>query len=271
LQTSGQIMCGVRIRGQALILTDVDAHTATYRGPPFVYGFERIGTSCGVVSRNAVAVTDDGAYWIGARGFYRYAGGSVEEIRCDVADHVFNNLNRAQQSKVFAVHNSQYGEVWWFYPDAYGNENNRYVAYSIDEGHWSVGQLSRTCGVDKGVFRRPIWFNGVGLAFNHEIGLNYDGATIYAESGPISLGNGDGVMKVTSLIPDEKTRGQCSATFKARFYPNDTERTYGPYPMGTPSSVRFTGRQIRLRVEGARLADWRWGVPRIEAVQGGKR
>ena len=39
LQTSGQIETAIRTRGQTLILTDVDAHTARYIGPPYVYSF----------------------------------------------------------------------------------------------------------------------------------------------------------------------------------------------------------------------------------------
>ena len=57
-------------------------------------------------------------------------------------------------------------------------------------------------------------------------------------------------MSVTEMIPDEKTQGNVNATFKTRFYPNDTERSYGPFTMSNPTSMRFTGRQVRLRVEG---------------------
>jgi len=35
--------------------------------------------------------------------------------------------------------------------------------------------------------------------------------------------------------------------------------------------VRFTGRQIRMRIEGAKLAAWRAGTMRIDAVPRGKR
>jgi hypothetical protein len=59
-------------------------------------------------------------------------------------------------------------------------------------------------------------------------GLNYDGAEHFVESGPISIGNGDNVLKATMLIPDEKTQGDVTATFKTRFYPNDAERSHGP-------------------------------------------
>lgn len=271
LQTSGQIMCGVRARGQALILTDMDAHTATYQGPPFVYGFERVGTSCGVVSRKAVTVVDEGAFWFGTRGFFVYSGGAVQPLNCEVSDYIFRDINRAQQSKVFAVSNSQFGEIWWFYPSSASLENDRYVMFNYREGHWAIGELGRTCGVDRGVFRRPVWFDASGEGFNHEIGYNHGGASVFAESGPISIGVGDQVAVATMLIPDELTQGDTAATFKTRFHPNDTEREYGPYTMANPTSVRFTGRQLRIKVTGEEFSDWRVGVPRLEVTAGGRR
>ena len=129
----------------------------------------------------------------------------------------------------------------------------------------------RTAGVDSGVFRNPILFGSDGKSYDHETGLAVDGAVVFVESGPISLGNGDQVMSVTKLIPDEATQGDVTSTFKTKFYPNDVERSYGPYTMANPVSVRFTGRQIKMRVVGARLADWRVGIMRIDGTAGGLR
>ena len=271
LQTSGQIMQGIRTRGQSLIITDIDAHSVTYIGGQFVYSFQRVGSSCGAISRKAAAAVDEGVFWMGQRGFFAYAGGAVQDIPCEVADYVFRDMNTAQGSKIWAVTNQQYNEIWWFYPSGASNEIDRYVSYNYKEGHWSIGQLSRTAGVDRGVFRRPIWFKTDGDAYNHDTGLNYEGADVFAESGPISLGAGDNVMSATMLIPDELTQGDVEATFKTRFHPNDDERSYGPYAMANPTSVRFTGRQVRMRVEGAKLADWRVGVMRLDATAGSKR
>lgn len=271
LQTAGQIMAGVRIKGQTLILTDIDAHVATYQGPPFVYGFERVGTSCGIVSRKAVSAVDDGVFWMGQKNFYHFTGTDVREIPCEVADLVFGDINRAQITKTWSVSNAQNGEVWWFYPTNNSTEVNKYVYFDYKDGHWGVGDLARSCGVDRGVFRYPLWVDtGLDL-LEHEVGLNYDGATVFAESGPISLGAGDEVFSVNKLYPDERTQGQVSATFRTRFYPNDTERTYGPYTMANPVSVRFTGRQIRMRIEGNGLSDWRFGVNRIDVQKRGIR
>jgi hypothetical protein len=270
LQTSGQIMQGVRTRGQTLILTDIDAHTATYQGPPFVYGFERVGSACGTISRKAAAVVDAGVFWMGLGSFFVYAGGAVQEVPCEVVDYVFTDFNNSYRSHVWAVSNAQHSEVWWFYPSSSATECDRYVSYNYLERHWSIGTLSRTAGVDRGVFATPIWLDATGQAYNQETGTAYGGDSIFAESGPISIGVGDNVAVCTMLIPDEKTQGQVTATFKTRFHPNDTERSYGPYSMANPTDVRFTGRQIRMRINGT-AADWRVGIPRLDMKPGGLR
>ena len=272
LQTNGLIQCGLRVQGQTLILTTTDAHVATYVAPPYVYGFERVGTSCGVIGRKAAAVVDAGAFWMGDEGFYAYTGGTVQELRSEVADYIFRDINRGQKSKVWAVSNARHGEIWWFYPSEESTENDRYVIFNYTENTWYIGSIARTAAVDAGAFQYPIYFNPDDLKiYEHEIGWDYGSAVPFAESAPISLGAGDNVLVATDLIPDELTQGQVTAKFKTRFHPNDTEREYGSYTMSNPTSVRFTGRQIRMRVEGAVGADWRVGTMRLEAVAGGRR
>ena len=272
LQSNGRIECAVRIQNQTLILTDTDAHTATYSGPPYVFGFERVGTSCGVASKQSVAVVDIGAVWMGLESFYAYTGGTVQEVNCDVADYVFSDINASQISKVVAVSNAKFSEIRWFYPSSDSTENNRYVVYNFQDQTWSIGELARSAAIDAGVYRYPIYADpDTKKIYEHEVGHSYGNLTPFAESGPISIGLGDNVMNVTDLIPDERTQGDVTVTFKTRFYPNDTERSYGPYNMANPTSVRFTGRQVRVRIEGANLTDWRAGINRLEVKQGGKR
>jgi hypothetical protein len=271
LQTNGRILAGVRTRGQSLILTDQDAHTASYIGPPYVYGFERVGTSCGLIAPNAVETIDAGVLWMGQRSFYIFSGGAVQEIPCDVGDYVFSDLNVAQASKVCAVKNTAWSEIWWFYPSASSLECDRYVAFNYNTKVWMIGNLSRTSGIDRGIFRYPMWFDADGALYEHEFGYMHDNDVPYIESGPIFTGARENVMAAVELIPDEKTQGDVRAKFKTRFYPNDVEREYGPYSMANPTSVRFTGRQIRMRVEGVRDVDWRVGVMRLDVRSGGSR
>jgi hypothetical protein len=209
---------------------------------------------------------------MGSRSFYTYSGGAVSEVNCEVADYVFSDINHSQISKVAAVSNANFGEIWWFYPSGNSNENNRYVVFNYNDNTWAIGVLARTAGVDAGVYRQPIIVSALNKKlYEHEIGFNYDGGEPFAESGPIIIGNGDNVMSVTKMIPDEKTQGDVDATFKTRFYPNDVERTYGPFNMSNPTSLRFTGRQVRIRIEGVNADDWRVGINRLEVIQGGRR
>ena len=271
LQTNGVILAGLRTRSQSLVLTTEDAHSLTYQGPPFVYGVERVGTSCGLIAARAAASVDNGVIWMGLRGFFVYSGGRVQSIPCDVADYVFSDINKDQRSKVSCVVNSAWNEIWWFYPSADSLECNRYVAYDFVENIWITGEMDRTAGVDRGVFRYPMFIASDGTLYEHEIGYNYGASTPYAETGPISIGAGDNLMNVVELIPDEKTQGDVSATFKTRFYPNGAESEYGPFSMSNPTSVRFQGRQVRMRVEGSVATDWRVGIMRLDARQGGRR
>ena len=271
LQTGGQIMLGLRTRGQSLVITDHDAHSVSYQGPPFVYAIQRVGSACGAISRRSAVAIDSGALWMGTRDFHYYGGGSVEDIPCEVADYVFGSMNGDQISKVFGVANQGANEVWWFYPSAGSLENDRYVAYNYAERHWMTGSLARTAGIDAGSLRYPLWFCNTGCAYDHEVGFTYGGAAPFAETGPISLGAGDQVACVTQLVPDEKTQGDVTASFKTRFHPNDVERAYGPYSMANPTSVRLTGRQVRMRVDGASASDWRVGTMRVDVTPGGRR
>lgn len=268
LATSGEIMTALKVRGQTLILTSTDAHVASYLGPPLVYGFERIGDGCGCVSRNGAVVADKLAFWMNDNGFFAYDG-FVRNIPSDVGDFVFGRINRGQLNKVWAVHNNDFGEVTWYYPA--GMEVDSYVTYNYRENHWSVGSMVRTIGVDNSVFPVPLRVGDDGVLYEHEIGFAYDSRTPFAQTGPLEFETGDRVAMVKYLYPDEKTQGQVQARFATRFYPNSAEYPFGPYQMANPTSVRFTGRQVAMRVEGIVGADWRVGNPRIDIELGGMR
>lgn len=272
LNTSGTVMRGLSVRGQTLILTTRDAHAASYIGPPYVYGIERVGTSCGLAAKQAAVVVDQGAFWMGVNAFYTFQSNAVQELQSDVSDYVFNDINRAQVSKAFAMSNSMFGEVTWFYPSAASTENDRYVTFNYVEGTWYTGNLDRTAGYDRGAFRQPMMASATDRKiYEHEIGFDYGGLSPFAETGPFMVGSGDQVMSITEMLPDEKTQGDVDVTFKTRFYPNGTERDYGPYSMSNPTSLRFTGRQVRMRIDGQRLSDWRIGVNRLDVTPGGRR
>ena len=272
LNTSGAIQAGVSVKGEVLIITNEDAHVARYVGPQLVHEFEQVGTSCGAAGRNAVAVTDIGAIWMGRRGFFSYAAGQVKRIPCEVSDYVFDDIGKYAGAHVHAVKVGEFSEVWWFYTTRTGTDNTRYVVLNYESGAWSTGTLSRTAGIDQGTFAYPLMMDSDQLLI-HETGTVPEGFPVFAESGPIKMQGSIGEQTVTALrlYPDERTQGEVTATFKTRLYPNAAESSHGPYVLGAPTSVRFTGRQISMRVDGVQGKDFRVGVQRLDIEPRGRR
>lgn len=270
LQTAGSLMCGKNVRGGTLLFTDLDVHLATFVGGTLVYGFERVGSACGVVSRQCVAAIDAQAVWMGFNNFWIY-NGYVEPLPCDVQDYVFSDINQMQLSKTYAVRNSSDSEVQFYYCSSSSNEIDRCVVWNYKYNYWNIGRPARTCGTDRGVFPYPIFLDEEGATYEHEVGLSYDGDMPFAEGGPLEIGAGDRVVRCNKLIPDEKTSGDVSVTFYTRFSPNGERTTHGPYSLTDKTDVRLTGRQASLRATGAVLSDWRFGTPRLDVTQGGRR
>jgi hypothetical protein len=270
LTTNGALMSGRRTRKETLLWTDDDVHTATYIGGELVYRFEQAGEKCGIVAPNACAVIDTTAYWMGKNSFYLYDG-FVKPLSSDVHDYVFRDINRAQLAKVFAVTNAEFGEVTWYYPSAGSVENDRYVTYNFREGHWAFGQMARSAGVDAGATRYPVLFAPTGEPYEHEVGEDRGDEEPYLESGPFELGEGDRVLDVQSLVPDERTLGDVAATFYVKYYPMGAEESYGPYTLEELTDVRFSGREFRLRLVQGNEVDWRIGVMRVGIVPQGFR
>ena len=272
LTTDGLIRTGLRVRGQNLILTSSDAHVLNFLGQPLVYGVEKKGNACGVIGANAATSFDGRAVWMGERSFFVYQG-YVEPLRCDVADYVFNDINRVQASKVHTRHSSQFGEVWWFYCSASSEEVDRYVIYNYREGHWSIGSMDRTCFSEEGVFAYPIAVDSSGYLYEHENGWTDNGAsrTVYAQSGSLELGAGDRVMEVTQVLPDADLPAEMTLTLKGRYTPEGTETTHGPYTLTDYTDVRLQARQLAFRIDQAADDDWRIGQFRLDQNPRGRR
>ena len=210
-------------------------------------------------------------YWMGFGGFYAYQGGQVAEVPCEVSDYVFGRIDRTFHTHVTAVQVSEFSEIWWFYTSNGASENDSYVAYNYAPGTWQTGVLSRTTGVDRGVFAYPLMAGADKTIYSHEKGQVPAGFSVYAETGPIALGTGDTTFTARRVHSDEATQGEVTLTFKTRRDPNGTESTAGPYTPANPIGVRFTGRQMKMRIDGGQGSDWRVGAQRVEVEPRGRR
>lgn len=280
LRTSGVIRKMVRVGRTVLILTDIDAHTASYIGLPDVYRFDRIAAGCGVVSKGALATTGDFAAWISPSGVWRFDG-AVSPIPCPLWDFFISNLNQGQQSKVTGWHNSQHRELWWHYPSTDGVENDRYIAWRYADPNpstaWRMGEMSRLCGIEAGVFKFPMCVDADANVYEHEVGTSYDvggsPAEIFTETAPFQLGIGDRAMECRRVIFDESVNGVTSLVFKTRPAPNGAETVLATETPGADGFAypRFEAMQAKIRIIFDPDSTARSGKLRLDLQPGGDR
>jgi len=294
LGSGSKIVTAVETRQQILVFTDVSLHALQYIGPPFTFGINMISENITIRSPISVAAVEDTVYWMGKNEFYVYNGG-VQTLPCSVRDYVFSNFNATQAEKCFAAVNSSFSEIWWYYPSANSDNNDRYVVYNYLQDIWYYGNLTRTAWVDRGVNENPIAAGRDGYLYNHEVGFD-DGSTnpaspivAYIESSQFDIGDGDQFSFVRRLIPDLTFRNSTAETptanftVKARNFPGGAylqdnskavEKTASvPVEQFTQDAhIRLRGRSIAIKVDSSTTGTgWRLGSPRIDVRSDGRR
>lgn len=207
LQDGTRIMGGLVAKENILIWTDNALYTMKFVGAPFTFGFEQVGTNCGLIGKNAAIEIDGVAYWMGNNGFFSFDG-TVNTLPCSVEDFVYDNADTTKGQQINAGINNLFTEVVWWYPTQGSEFNNRYVVYNYGQnnaqlpmGNWYTGTNTnsiRTTWIDSLVYPKPyataynssntgtfpqvIGETGLGqsVLFEHETGndqVNPDGST----------------------------------------------------------------------------------------------
>jgi hypothetical protein len=280
----------VETKREILIWTDTALTSMRFIGPPFTFGLQQLASNITIMSPNAAVATEDVVFWMGIDNFYVYAG-QTQQLPCTVKDKVFLDFNLEQADKVTSGINSEFSEVFWFYPSADSTDNDRYVVYNYGEKVWYFGTLQRTAWLDRGVRSYPI-ATGSSYIYNHELGYDDDGSAMnsFIESAAIDIGDGDKFTYIQRVIPDLTFNGstnlsspQATFTVKARNFPGASfDNTASGDAVRTASSpvetftnqlfLRARGRSFALRVESEALgAKWKLGSPRIDLRPDGRR
>ena len=294
LSAGSAIVGAVRARQETLIWTDTSLYSMTFVGQPFTFSINLVNEGVGLVGPNAMVNTPKGVFWMDKKGFYAYAG-AIQELPCTVDDYVFSDLNQTQSYQIFGFVNKAFNEVGWFYCSADSNVIDRYVTYNYEENLWMIGELSRTCWIDEGIFSSPKATdstNNVGYLFNHETGNDNDDTAmtnVFIESADFDLGEGDAYQSISRIIHDVKFTGSASTgadgqtldiVLKRRNFPGEeltTAVTSGCTSVTTKIDTRVRGRQAVLRVQSndTNASDvgmsFRLGATRIDIKPDGMR
>ena len=290
--SGSRFVTALQTKREILVWTDTSLHSMTFIGPPFTFGIQQLASNITIIGPNAAVAVEDTVFWMGRDNFYVY-NGATSQLPCNVKEKVFFDFNTDEEDKVFAGVNSNFNEIWWFYPSASSTENDNYVIYNYGEKLWYYGTLSRTAWLDRGIKEFPIATGGNYL-FNHEKGYDDDGSAMASEieSSQMDIAEGEQFIFINRIIPDLTFNGSTASspgadfTLKTRNFPGatysttDTETvtrtatsTTVPFEQFTNQAfVRLRGRSFAFKISSSGSGvRWRLGSPRVDFRSDGKR
>ena len=311
LQDGTKIIGALKAKENILIWTDTALYTMKFVGSPFIFGFEQVGTNCGLIGKNAAIEVDGVAYWMSSKGFFLFDG-TVKTLSCSVEDEVFNSLDTTKGQQVVAGLNNLFSEITWWYPTS-SDFNNKAVSYNyaessqIPNGIWYTNSEPRTSWIDANLYPKPhatkfddtgtgtfpiiLGENGLGktIYFEHETGtdqVNEDGSVTTIESSIQSYdfdlqtetGAGEKFVSVSRFIPDFKTLvGNALVTLSVKRYPSDTEvvSAYSPFIITSTTEkvdTRARGRFVSVKISNTDInQEWRYGTLTLDIKPDGMR
>ena len=308
IPTGSKIVTCIQGPQQGLIWTDLDLWSMQYIGAPLVYGFNKIGSNCGAISRKCVGQMGNTIYWMSQKQFFMNAGQGPQPLPCPVWDVIFQNLKSGNDANgipytqhIRCAPNSQFNEIMWFYPSANGNgENDSYVKFNTVLNQWDFGSLGRSAWIDQSVLGPPIGAGTDNYLYQHEIGNDASSGTTTTamqssmQTGFFSIAEGDNIMYVDQIWPDMKWgtySGNQNATVNMTLYwtnyagdPTVSTGSYAGAPSNLVSSATFPMTQsteyiscrIRARLIAVSISSndvgtfWRLGGIRYRASADGK-
>lgn len=286
ISTGSMIVAGMQASQTSMIWTDLDVYDMKYVGFPLVFGFNKVGSNCGLIGKHAVTQWGGQVFWMGRANFYTMSGDGARPIPCPVWDAVFQDLDGANSRKCVAWTNSLFNEIWFFYPSLSGGtgECDKCVKLNLMEGSWDALPLSRSAAIDKSVLAGPIAATPGGLIYEHEVGYDADGDVLHPRftTGYFDVSSGHEIAFLDYIIPDmiwgpynQNQNATLSITLFSQMFPGDTPRVYGPFQISKTQqfiSPRVRGRQIAMQVESSDIGSfWRLGKIRYRVAVDGRQ
>jgi hypothetical protein len=300
LSTGSSIVAHQQTRQEILVWTDAALYSMQYLGPPFVWGFQILGSNTSIAGPNATSTAANITYWMGLDKFYMYSG-RVETLYCPLRQYIFGDINLNQQYQFFSSTNEGYNEIWWFYCSANSTSIDRYVIYNHLEKIWSYGNLARTAWLDTPLRDYPTATTYGNQLVYHENGVD-DGTTnppsaisAYIQSADFNIGDGHNYGFVWRMVPDITFDGsyvnnpQVTFTMRPRQNPGSNYGTAGTPTVTSTQNyqsqrnytvqqfteiiyTRIRGRQMAFKISSDGLGvNWQLGVPSIDIRPDGRR
>lgn len=256
------------------------AYILRFIGAPYYYNYEEVSEAVIPISSASIEGTTVGSFiWATESGFWSYNGSSIIPVDCPVWSWVIDDIDSLYtRYEAASVHISTLSEYWWFFPAEGERYNTKVVIYNYKEGWWSMGLLSRSCGVSSSYSTYPIMSDGYKV-YRHESSSFYPDVEEYPWAKTFNINmKGDVITTIRQMMPDvEGDTTSLGFVFEMSMTRNQKEpQRISPRKMMRSDGwldVGLTARDFSLKVEaiGPQVEPWTLGNSIIDLTNRGKR
>jgi len=295
IEPASRIINAMAAQYSVIFWTVQGAYVIEYKALPYIYTYSYLGEHNSPISGMSPVAYAGTVMWPAADGFWRFDGSQVQPVECPILDW-FQQIydDKATRAYMGGWFNGAASELWWCFPSVGATTNDTLIVYNFQERWWSIGKLSRNCGVPGSIRGYPLMAADWAI-YRHEIGHLYPDTVElpWIRSGFFGAENGTVMATTKQLLVDtdadlDAVSYQLFAT-KGR-YKNALERTKGPklpsarqvhhngttlpehYRSGQGKiDYRISGRDFSVKMQTLGQKDWSFGQGQVLITPRGKR
>lgn len=217
----------------------------------------------GFIAPCAYAVVNDVLCWRSSRGFYAFDGGQPVKVEnAQNYDWIIKNTNMAQAWKCHAVADSDYGQVYHYFPTGDELEAGDYVIHNLRGNHWTLGRMQRTAGQRPAMLDSSFIMTDAGTDSTvFDIYRHFTTGAVtfnwYAETAMAYFGDGSKVYCSFGVVPDSNMDGSVIFTPYGRLYPQSPKIEYTSVTINSDTkqaTIKQSGRLLGYKISGSSAA-----------------
>jgi hypothetical protein len=301
LDGQGSIVGGCLLGEHVVIWTNDAMYLGSFTGDPTQpWRFDRVA-NVGMVGLDAFAVRGATVYFMAPDlRVYVYAPGQEPlQLQCAISREFTAHIDPAHRDQTSALHNSRFGEIWFFYSDLRGGSSpSRYIAFAVSETEaaqrpvWFRGEALISAAVDDPLLAEAFAGYNTSIAVTMSLGgpymlWRYDCGGLQRGATPWHIQSADQYFDeserrilLRSITPDFEAAtdgggvGEVALTLFVRGQPQESPLTKGPFMLTAATGkqcCRCSGKIVAARFSAADGQFMRLGKPLFDIVPLGER
>lgn len=272
IEGAERLVSHLNVNGVNLLFCKNQTFTMRYIGGQAVWDIHPLSLKIGIIAPQARCEVNGIGYWVGDDNFYMWNGGNIAIVPANtqkqstLLNYFFQNVNRAQLSKIFMWHDETFNELLIHYPSGTNSEPDKLLRLNLHDYSWTPDVQDRTAAEYPTTnLHYPRLISSANTMYQHEKGSDNDGAALSWSLQTNDIVNGKKNGNHQSIVPDSNQVGNISVEFKGRRFPQSAvlafDKTYTVAPTTERVTTQLCSRIWNYTLSGSAIGQtWQMGA-----------